>query len=70
MYYIYDSMIGKYNGNVHITSICPVKPISVHRDRLHWNVVEPLVISVIRVINGSTEHCRGEIEGVGGLGCG
>ena len=24
---------------MHITSICPVKPISEHRDRLHWNVV-------------------------------
>ena len=48
-----------------ITSICPVKPIYEHRDRLHWNVVEPLMI-----IYGSTEHCRGEIEGVGGLGCG
>ena len=28
------------------------------------------LICVIRVIYRSTEHCRGEIEGVGGLGCG
>ena len=55
--YIYDSMIGKYIGNVHITSICPVKPISEHRDRLHWNVVEPLMINLCNTSHyGSTEH--------------
>ena len=61
-------MIGKYDGNMHITAICPVKPISEHRDRLHWNVVEPLI--VIRVIYGSTETAEVKLKGVGGLGCG
>ena len=36
-----------------ITSICPVKPISEHRDRLHWNVVEPLMINLC-----NTSHLR------------
>ena len=62
----------KYNGNMHVTSICPVKPISEEIDFIGM-LSHSRSICVIRVIYGLTEHCRFfivKLKGVGGLGCG
>ena len=56
---------------MHITSICPVKPISEHRDRLHWNV-KPLMINLCNTshlwIDRALQIFYCEIEGCGRSG--
>ena len=64
--------IGKYIGNMHITSFMPREnqetdfciSNSEHRDRFHWNVVKPLLHNMSRVLSREIGF------GVGGEGGG